>query len=69
MEALRQELERMSVQKESEIEQLRSSLQVSMPSHSIAETASREAENGKFTVQKLQEELEIEKESNSSLNF
>ena len=40
-----------------------------MASHSIADTTSSEVENGKFTVQKLQEELEIEKESNSSLNF
>lgn len=64
LEALRQELERMNVQKESEVEQLRSALQVSMANQSIAETASCEAENGKFTVQKLEEELEFEKESN-----
>lgn len=69
MEALRQELERMNVQRESEVEQLRSALQVSMANQSIAETASCEAENGKFTVKKLEEELEFEKESNSSLNL
>lgn len=69
LEALRQDLERMNVQKESEIEHLRSSLQVATASQSIAETASHEAENGKYTFQQLQEELEIEKESNSSMNF
>lgn len=85
LEALRQELERMKLQRESEVkpyfadaerdslnkevEQLRSALQVYMESHSIAETVNWEAENGKFNVQKLQEEVEIEKESNNSLNI
>lgn len=84
-EALRKELENLKLQRESEVkpyladaerdslnkevEQLRSSLQVCMESHSIAETVNCEAENGKFIVQKLQEEGEIEKESNNSLNI
>ncbi|KAH9326091.1 hypothetical protein KI387_006269, partial [Taxus chinensis] len=52
-----------------EVEELRSALQASMVNHSIGGTAYPKVENANFTIQKLQEEIEIEKASNNDLNL
>ncbi|XP_057832801.2 uncharacterized protein LOC131043587 isoform X2 [Cryptomeria japonica] len=52
-----------------EVEELRSAMQASMASHSIGDAAGIAVENAEFIIQKLQEEIEINKTANNHLKL